>query len=50
MRVNYYDVNRMSDRPRKTRSASVSVLLPELLKTSDIVSLHVPLDKSTCTI
>jgi len=29
------------------RSASGSRCFPELLKTSDVVSLHVPLDKST---
>ena len=46
MRINYYDINRMTTDQEDALGVRF-VLLPELLKTSDIVSLHVPLDKST---
>ena len=46
MRVNYYDVNRLSTQAEDALGVRF-VLFPELLKTSDYVSLHVPLDKST---
>ncbi len=46
MRVNYYDINRMTTDQEDALGVRF-VLLPELLKTSDIVSLHVPLDLST---
>jgi phosphoglycerate dehydrogenase-like enzyme len=46
MRVNYYDINRLSTAQEDALGVRF-VLFPELLKTSDIVSLHVPLDDST---
>ena len=46
MRINYYDINRMTTDQEDALGVRF-VLFPELLKTSDIVSLHVPLDKST---
>src|SRR3977135_1500311 len=46
MRIQYYDVNRMTTDQEDALGVRFA-LLPELLKTSDIVSLHVPLDKST---
>src|SRR5436309_15385205 len=46
MRIQYYDVNRMTTDPEGALGFRF-VLLPELLKTSDIVSLDVPLDLST---
>ncbi len=46
MRVNYYDINRLSTQAEDALGIRF-VLFPELLKTSDFVSLHVPLDLST---
>jgi phosphoglycerate dehydrogenase-like enzyme len=46
MRVQYYDINRLSTQQEDALGARF-VLFPELLKTSDYVSLHVPLDLST---
>lgn len=46
MRVNYYDINRLSTQQEDALGVHF-VLFPELLKTSDIVTLHVPLDLST---
>src|SRR6202795_5416515 len=46
LRIQYYDVNRMTTDQEDALGVRF-VLLPELLKTSDIVSLHVPLDLST---
>ena len=46
MRIQYYDVNRMTTDQEDALGVRFA-LFPELLKTSDIVSLHVPLDKST---
>ena len=46
MRIQYYDVNRMTTDQEDALGVRFA-LLPELLKTSDIVSLHVPLDLST---
>jgi len=46
MKINYYDVNRLTADQEDALGVRF-VLFPELLRTSDIVSLHVPLDKST---
>jgi len=46
MRIQYYDVNRMTADQEDALGVRFA-LFPELLKTSDVVSLHVPLDKST---
>ena len=46
MRVNYYDINRLTADQEDALGIHF-VLLPELLKTSDIVTLHVPLDLTT---
>jgi phosphoglycerate dehydrogenase-like enzyme len=46
MRIQYYDINRMTTDQEDALGVRFA-LFPELLKTSDIVSLHVPLDKST---
>ena len=46
MRIQYYDVNRMTTDQEDALGVRFA-LFPELLKTSDYVSLHVPLDKST---
>src|ERR1700719_5141865 len=46
MRIQYYDINRMTTDQEDALGVRFA-LLPELLKTSDIVSLHVPLDLST---
>ncbi|HXO01908.1 MAG TPA: 2-hydroxyacid dehydrogenase [Stellaceae bacterium] len=46
LRILYYDVNRMTTDQEDALGVRFA-LFPELLKTSDIVSLHVPLDKST---
>src|SRR3984893_17849207 len=46
MRIQYYDVNRLTTDQEDALGVRFA-LFPELLKTSDYVSLHVPLDKST---
>src|SRR5207237_3525038 len=46
MRVQYYDVNRMTTDQEDALGVRFA-LFPELLKTSDVVSLHVPLDMTT---
>src|SRR6202049_1253436 len=46
MRIQYYDVNRMTTDQEDALGVRFA-LFPELLRTSDYVSLHVPLDKST---
>jgi phosphoglycerate dehydrogenase-like enzyme len=46
MRVQYYDIARLSTDAEDALGVWFA-LFPELLKTSDIVSLHVPLDAST---
>src|SRR5580658_6741856 len=46
MRVQYYDVNRLTTAQEDALGVRFA-LFPELLKTSDYVSLHVPLDLST---
>jgi phosphoglycerate dehydrogenase-like enzyme len=46
MRVQYYDIKRLSADEEDALGVRFA-LFPELLKTSDIVSLHVPLDAST---
>ena len=46
MRVQYYDTARLSADAEDALAVRFA-LFPELLKTSDIVSLHVPLDVST---
>ncbi|MBV9863610.1 MAG: 2-hydroxyacid dehydrogenase [Alphaproteobacteria bacterium] len=46
MRIQYYDTNRMTTDQEDALGVRFA-LFPELLKTSDIVSLHVPLDRST---
>jgi phosphoglycerate dehydrogenase-like enzyme len=45
-RVQYYDIRRLSEAEEDALGVRF-VLLDELLRTSDIVSLHVPLDDST---
>ena len=46
MDVQYYDIHRLTEDQEDTLGVRF-VLLPELLRTSDVVSLHVPLDDST---
>jgi phosphoglycerate dehydrogenase-like enzyme len=46
LRVQYYDINRLSTQQEDSLGVRF-VLFPELLKTSDYISLHVPLDLST---
>jgi hypothetical protein len=46
MRVQYYDVARLSGDAEDALGVRFA-LFPELLQSSDIVTLHVPLDKST---
>jgi phosphoglycerate dehydrogenase-like enzyme len=46
MRILYYDVVRLAEDAEDTLGVRF-VLLPELLRTSDIVSLHVPLNDAT---
>ncbi|HET8530733.1 MAG TPA: 2-hydroxyacid dehydrogenase [Methylomirabilota bacterium] len=46
MAVQYYDIARLTEAEEDALGVRF-VLLPELLRTSDVVSLHVPLDDST---
>ena len=46
MRILYYDIVRLAEDAEDALGVRF-VLLPELLRTSDVVSLHVPLDDST---
>jgi phosphoglycerate dehydrogenase-like enzyme len=46
MEVQYYDIARLTEDQDDALGVRF-VLLPELLRTSDVVSLHVPLDDST---
>ncbi|MBO0739515.1 MAG: hypothetical protein J2P48_23745, partial [Alphaproteobacteria bacterium] len=46
MQIKYYDIHRLTTDQEDTLGIRFA-LFPELLKTSDIVSLHVPLDRST---
>ena len=46
MRVRYYDIVRLTEDQEDALGVGF-VLLGELLRTSDVVSLHVPLDEST---
>src|SRR5260370_5155035 len=46
MHIKYYDINRLTADQEDALGVRFA-LFPELLKTSDIVTLHVPLDKST---
>ncbi|HET9924382.1 MAG TPA: 2-hydroxyacid dehydrogenase [Methylomirabilota bacterium] len=46
MAVQYYDIARLTEAEEDVLGVRF-VLLPELLRTSDVVSLHVPLDDST---
>ena len=46
MRVQYYDITRLSEHEEDALGVQFR-LLRELLRTSDFVSLHVPLDDST---
>jgi len=46
MPVQYYDIARLTEAEEDALGVRF-VLLPELLRTSDVVSLHVPLDDST---
>src|SRR5437879_13591786 len=46
MRIQYYDINRLTGDQEDALGVRFA-LFPELLKTSDIVSLHVPLDLTT---
>src|SRR5882762_11122210 len=46
MHIKYYDINRLTGDQEDALGVRFA-LFPELLKTSDIVTLHVPLDKST---
>jgi phosphoglycerate dehydrogenase-like enzyme len=46
MRVQYYDIARLTEDQEDALGVRF-VLLPELLRTSDVVSLHVPLDDRT---
>jgi len=46
MHIKYYDINRLTGDQEDALGVRFS-LFPELLKTSDIVTLHVPLDRST---
>jgi len=45
-RVQYYDIARLTEAEEDALAVRF-VLLPELLRSSDVVSLHVPLDDST---
>jgi glyoxylate reductase/D-3-phosphoglycerate dehydrogenase len=46
MKVHYYDINRLKEEQEDALGVRFR-LLPEILRTSDIVSLHVPLNDST---
>ena len=46
MHIKYYDINRMTGDQEDALGVRFA-LFPELLKTSDIITLHVPLDRST---
>ena len=46
MHIKYYDINRLTGDQEDALGVRFA-LFPELLKTADIVTLHVPLDKST---
>ena len=46
MHIKYYDINRLTTDQEDALGVRFA-LFPELLKTSDIVTLHVPLDMST---
>jgi phosphoglycerate dehydrogenase-like enzyme len=46
MRVQYYDIARLTEEQEDALGVRF-VLLGELLRTSDVVSLHVPLDDTT---
>jgi phosphoglycerate dehydrogenase-like enzyme len=46
MTVQYYDIARLTEAEEDALGVRF-VLLPELLRTSDVVSMHVPLDDST---
>jgi phosphoglycerate dehydrogenase-like enzyme len=46
MTVQYYDIARLTEAEEDALGVRF-VLLPELLRSSDVVSLHVPLDDST---
>jgi phosphoglycerate dehydrogenase-like enzyme len=46
MHIKYYDINRLTTDQEDALGIRFA-LFPELLRTSDIVTLHVPLDKST---
>jgi glyoxylate reductase/D-3-phosphoglycerate dehydrogenase len=46
MRVHYYDISRLKEEQEDALGVRFR-LLPEILRTSDIVSLHVPLNDST---
>ncbi|MDP3163626.1 MAG: NAD(P)-dependent oxidoreductase, partial [Reyranella sp.] len=46
MKVHYYDISRLKEEQEDALGVRFR-LLPEILRTSDIVSLHVPLNDST---
>jgi len=46
MRIQYYDIHRLTGDQEDALGIRFA-LFPELLKTSDIITLHVPLDRST---
>jgi phosphoglycerate dehydrogenase-like enzyme len=46
MFIKYYDINRLTTDQEDALGVRFA-LFPELIKTSDIITLHVPLDKST---
>ena len=46
MKVHYYDIARLKEEQEDALNVRFR-LLPEILRTSDIVSLHVPLNDST---
>jgi phosphoglycerate dehydrogenase-like enzyme len=46
MHIKYYDINRLTGDQEDALGVRFA-LFPELLKTADIVTLHVPLDRST---
>ena len=46
MHIKYYDINRLTGDQEDALGVRFA-LFPELLKTADIITLHVPLDKST---
>ena len=48
-KVQYYDIRRLSEADEDALGVRF-VLFDELLRTSDILSLHVPLDDSTCNL